>query len=97
MAAPSNILDILPKYITLIGVIIIAYLQTLFPSKTDFQNLTNKFSEMDKKLSELSYVQVTINQQQLKLTEIEVRLRQLELDIVKIKSEVQLRMSSNGH
>lgn len=96
MAAPSSMLDILQKYGTLIGVILIAYLQTLFPSKTDFQNLSNKFSEVDKKISELSYMQVTINQQQVKLAEIEVRLRQLELDIVKVKSEVQLRIMTTS-
>lgn len=84
----STFLDHIQKYGTLIGIICIAYLQTLFPSKSDFEALNKKFNEIDKKITELSFVQLTINQQQVKLADVEVRLRQLELDIVKIKAEV---------
>ena len=84
----TTFLDHIQKYGTLIGIICIAYLQTLFPSKADFEALNKKFNEIDKKITELSFVQLTINQQQVKLADVEIRLRQLELDIVKIKAEV---------
>lgn len=90
-ANTTTFLDHIQKYGTLIGVICIAYLQTLFPSKADFEALNKKFNEIDKKITELSFVQLTINQQQVKLADVEIRLRQLELDIVKIKAEVNDR------
>lgn len=86
---PENkFFEVLPKYATFIGIVCIAYLQTLFPSKSDFQQLTKQFVEIDKKITELSFVQIIVNQQQLKLADIDIRLRQLELEIVKVKVEV---------
>lgn len=96
MASPIPFLEQIQKFGTLIGLILIAYLQTLFPSKTDFDKLSTKFSEVDKKITELGYLQITINQQQVKLADIEVRLRQLEIDIVKLKSEVQLKITKGN-
>ena len=96
MASPIPFLEQIQKFGTLISLILIAYLQTLFPSKTDFDKLSTRFSEVDKKITELGYLQITINQQQVKLADIEVRLRQLEIDIVKLKSEVQLKITKGN-
>lgn len=83
-----NILDQIQKYGTLIGIICIAYLQTLFPSKADFEKMSDKFNTIEKKVTELNYLQLNMTQQQVKIADIEIRLRQLELEIVKVKSSV---------
>lgn len=83
-----NILDHIQKYGTLIGIICIAYLQTLFPSKADFEKMSDKFNTIEKKVTELNYLQLNMTQQQVKIADIEIRLRQLELEIVKVKSSV---------
>lgn len=89
MPAPvASIMHFIEKYGAILGIVCIAYLQTLFPSKTDFEKLSSKFNEIDKKISEISYLQQNITQQQVKLADIEVRLRQLELDIVKVKATI---------
>ena len=83
-----NLLDQIQKYGTLIGIICIAYLQTLFPSKADFEKMSDKFNTIEKKVTELNYLQLNMTQQQAKIPDIEIRLRQLELEIVKVKSSV---------
>lgn len=83
-----NLLDQIQKYGTLIGIICIAYLQTLFPSKADFEKMSDKFNTIEKKVTELNYLQLNMTQQQVKIADIEIRLRQLELEIVKVKSSV---------
>lgn len=83
-----NLLDHIQKYGTLIGIICIAYLQTLFPSKSDFEKMSDKFNTIEKKVTELNYLQLNMTQQQVKLADIEIRLRQLELEIVKIRASV---------
>ena len=83
-----NLLDHIQKYGTLIGIICIAYLQTLFPSKADFEKMTDKFNTIEKKVTELNFLQVNMTQQQVKLADIEIRLRQLELEIVKVKTSI---------
>jgi len=83
-----NIIDHIQKYGTLIGIICIAYLQTLFPSKADFEKMSDKFNNIEKKVMELNYLQLNMTQQQVKLADIEIRLRQLELEIVKVKTSI---------
>jgi hypothetical protein len=86
----TNLLDHIQKYGTLIGIICIAYLQTLFPSKLDFEKMTDKFNVIEKKVTELNFLQLNLTQQQVKLADIEIRLRQLELEIVKVKASVDV-------
>lgn len=83
-----GVLDYIQKYGTLIGIVCIAYLQTLFPSKTDFSKLSDQFIMIEKKVTELNYLQMNMTQQQVKLADIEIRLRQLELEIVKVKTSI---------
>ena len=86
--AHISLLDYIQKYGTLLGVICIAYLQTLFPSKADFEKMSDKFNTIEKKVTELNFLQINMTQQQVKLADIEIRLRQLELEIVKVRASV---------
>ena len=54
----------------------------------DFEKMSDKFNTIEKKVTELNYLQLNMTQQQVKLADIEIRLRQLELEIVKIRASV---------
>lgn len=87
----TNIVEVINKYSTIIGILFIAYLQTLFPSKKDFDKLTEKFGEMDHKISEVALIQQTVTQQTTRIHEIEIKIHEIEIDIVKLRSERNLK------
>ena len=50
-------LDTFLKIAPIIGLAILAYLQTLFPSKVEFEKLEDHLIQMDKKITEITILQ----------------------------------------
>ena len=53
-------LDTFLKIAPIIGLALLAYLQTLFPSKLEFDKVHDKLIQMDKKITELAVLQQAI-------------------------------------
>jgi len=47
-------LDAFLKFAPIIGIGVLAYLQTLFPSKIEFEKLEDHLIQMDKKITEIT-------------------------------------------
>lgn len=76
-------LDNFLKIAPIIGLAILAYLQTLFPSKDEFKEIQTQLIQMDKKITEMTVLQkaITSNTSDLKL--MDQRLRILELEVAR--------------
>ena len=76
-------LDNFLKVAPIIGLAILAYLQTLFPSKVEFKEIQTQLIQMDKKITEMTVLQkaITSNTSDLKL--MDQRLRILELEVAR--------------
>ena len=61
----------------------LAYLQTLFPSKIEFEKLEQHLIKMDKKITEMTVLQKAITSNTLDIKQIDNRLRFLELEVAK--------------
>jgi hypothetical protein len=70
-------LDTFLKIAPIIGLAVLAYLQTLFPSKIEFD------IQMDKKITEMTVLQKAITSNSGDINEIETRLRLIEVDIAR--------------
>ena len=64
----------------------LAYLQTMFPSKVEFEKLEQHLIQMDKKITEISVLQQSTSNNTIKIDSIEDRLRAVELDIARQKN-----------
>ncbi len=73
-------LDNFLKIAPIIGLAILAYLQTLFPSKVEFKEIQTQLIQMDKKITVLQKA-ITSNTSDLK--QIDQRLRILELEVAR--------------
>ena len=75
-------LDIVLKIAPIIGLALLTYLQTLFPSKAEFDKLEQTLTQMDKKISEMN-----ILHNKSALTEdikrINERIRALEIQVAR--------------
>ncbi len=78
--------DVISKYGTFIGILLIAYLQTLFPSKEAFLDLERKLNDIDKRLIEITFIQNNVTLNTAKIQNIEERMRLLEIEIARMKS-----------
>jgi hypothetical protein len=79
----TGILDIVSKYGTFLGIGLIAYLQTMFPSKEAFMELEKKINNIDKQLIEITVIQKSVDKNTNKLDTLSERLRLLEIDVAK--------------
>jgi len=75
-------LDIVLKVAPIIGLALLTYLQTLFPSKAEFDKLNQHLIQMDKKMTEMNILH---NKQVIteEIKQINERLRALEIDAAK--------------
>ena len=80
-------LDTFLKIAPIIGLAILAYLQTLFPSKVEFDKLEQHLIQMDKKITEISVLQQTTSNNAVRITTIEDRVRQVEINLARKLSE----------
>ena len=78
-ADPDNFLKIAP----IIGLAVLAYLQTLFPSKVEFKEIQTQLIQMDKKITEMTVLQKAITSNTSDLKQIDQRLRILELEVAR--------------
>ena len=54
-------LDGFLKVAPMIGLLVLGYLQTLFPSKAEFEKVHDKLIQMDKKITEMAVLQNAIS------------------------------------
>jgi hypothetical protein len=76
-------LDTFLKIAPIVGLALLAYLQTLFPSKVEFDKVHDKLIQMDKKITEMTVLQKAITSNSGDINEIETRLRLIEVDIAR--------------
>ena len=76
-------LDTFLKIAPIIGLAVLAYLQTLFPSKIEFDKVHDKLIQMDKKITEMTVLQKAITGNSGDINKIETRLRLIEVDIAR--------------
>ena len=80
-------LDTFLKIAPMIGLAVLAYLQTLFPSKVEFDKLEQHLIQMDKKITEMTVLQKAITSNTSDIKQMDNRVRILELDMAKHKAE----------
>ena len=76
-------LDTFLKVAPIIGLFVLGYLQTLFPSKAEFEKVHDKLIQMDKKITEMAVLQNAISSNSGDINAIETRLRLIEVDIAR--------------
>jgi|TARA_R110000751_G_scaffold47480_1_gene106306 hypothetical protein len=76
-------LDTFLKIAPIIGLAVLAYLQTLFPSKIEFDKVHDKLIQMDKKITEMTVLQKAITSNSGDINQLETRLRLVEVDIAR--------------
>ena len=80
-------LDTFLKIAPIIGLAVLAYLQTLFPSKAEFKEIQTQLIQMDKKITEMTVLQKAITGNTSDIKQIDDRLRFLEVAIAKHEAE----------
>ena len=76
-------LDTFLKIAPIIGLAVLAYLQTLFPSKIEFEKIEQQLIQMDKKITEMTVLQKAITSNTVDIKQINNRLRFLEVELAK--------------
>lgn len=76
-------LDVFLKIAPILGLAVLAYLQTMFPSKVEFDKLEEHLIQMDKKITEISVLQQTTSNNSVRITTIEDRVRQVEINLAR--------------
>ena len=72
-------LDGFLKFAPIIGIGILAYLQTLFPSKVEFEKLEDHLIQMDKKITEITILQKDTSDNSSAIRDLNTRLREIEI------------------
>ena len=76
-------LDTFLKVAPMIGLFILGYLQTLFPSKVEFEKISNQIIQMDKKITEMTVLQKAITSNTSDIDRMEDRMRIMEVELAK--------------
>ena len=76
-------LDTFLKFAPIVGLAVLAYLQTLFPSKVEFDKVHDKLIQMDKKITEMAVLQKAIASNTVDIDHLETRLRLIEVEVAK--------------
>jgi|TARA_Y100000296_G_scaffold78695_1_gene101780 hypothetical protein len=80
-------LDGFLKVAPIIGLFVLGYLQTLFPSKAEFEKVHDKLIQMDKKITEMAVLQNAISGNSGDIDQIEDRLRMIEVELARHKGQ----------
>jgi len=80
-------LDAFLKFAPIIGIGVLAYLQTLFPSKIEFEKLEDHLIQMDKKITEITILQKSTADNTANIRGLDGRLRQIEIELAKHQSD----------
>ena len=78
-----TVLDGFLKFAPIIGIGILAYLQTLFPSKVEFEKLEDHLIQMDKKITEITILQKDTSNNTSAISSLNDRLREIEIALAK--------------
>ncbi|MAH46156.1 hypothetical protein CMI37_10010 [Candidatus Pacearchaeota archaeon] len=76
-------LDTFLKIAPIIGLFILGYLQSLFPSKVEFEKISNQIIQMDKKITEMTVLQKAITSNTSDINRMEDRMRIMEVELAK--------------
>tara|TARA_R110001583_G_scaffold22390_3_gene84101 strand:- start:293 stop:595 length:303 start_codon:yes stop_codon:yes gene_type:complete len=76
-------LDPFLKVAPIIGLFVLGYLQTLFPSKIEFEKIEQQLIQMDKKITEMTVLQKAITSNSGDINRIEDRMRIVEVQLAK--------------
>ena len=87
-------LDAFLKIAPMIGLAVLAYLQTLFPSKVEFDKLEQHLIKMDKKITEMTVLQKAITGNTSDLRRVSERVRLLELEVAKHNAQSSPKIGS---
>tara|TARA_R110001599_G_scaffold41752_1_gene126060 strand:- start:1125 stop:1430 length:306 start_codon:yes stop_codon:yes gene_type:complete len=88
-------LDTFLKIAPIIGLALLTYLQTLFPSKAEFEKLEQHLIQMDKKITEMTVLQKAITSNAGDIRIMDTRLRFLEVEIAKHNAQDDRKGNSN--
>ncbi len=77
-------LDNFLKIAPVIGMCVIVYLQSLFPSKAEFEKLTSAIYEVEKQIIRIQSLQNGVDQNTLAIQDIQRKLQELEIQIVRM-------------
>ena len=80
-------LDNFLKIAPILGLAVLAYLQTLFPSKDEFKEIQAQLIQMDKKITEMTVLQKAISSNTVDIKQMDDRLRFLEVEIAKHQAQ----------
>ena len=75
------------KIAPILGLAVLAYLQTLFPSKDEFKEIQAQLIQMDKKITEMTVLQKAISSNTVDIKQMDDRLRFLEVEIAKHQAQ----------
>ena len=90
-------LDTFLKIAPIIGLAFLAYLQTLFPSKAEFDKLEQHLIQMDKKITEMTVLQKVISSNSSDIKMLDNRMRILELELAKHNSHSVVKKIATEH
>ena len=74
-------LDGFLKFAPIIVIGVLAYLQTLFPSKVEFEKLEDHLIQMDKKITEITILQKDTSNNTSAIRDLNTRLRGIEIEL----------------
>ena len=77
-------LDNFLKFAPIIGLAIIAYLQSLYPSKDQFDKLHNTIHDVEKQIIPLTTLQGQVADHTRRLDTLSTKIQSLEIQIVKL-------------
>lgn len=76
-------LDTFLKIAPIVGLAVLAYLNSLYPSRIEFKEIQTQLIQMDKKITEMTVLQKAITNNTIDLKQIDNRLRFLEVEVAK--------------
>ena len=79
-----NNLDNFLKAAPIFGIGLIAYFQSLFPSKEDFDRMTQSMYQIEKQIIEIKSLQSSVDINTKAIQDIQKQLQSLEIQIIKI-------------
>lgn len=88
-------LDTFLKVAPIIGLFILGYLQTLFPSKIEFEKIEQQLIQMDKKITEMTVLQKAITSNTSDINRMEDRMRIMEVELAKHNAQTARTSSRN--
>ena len=81
-----NNLDNFLKVAPMLGLAVIAYFQSLFPSKSDFDKMTQSMYQIEKQIIEIKTLQASVDVNTKAIQDIQKTVQQMQIDIVRMQN-----------